>query len=54
MHFNAFQLPKWGLKNSRAIATSEENKIKNIDVPSNADVIIIGKYVYKKQDKESC
>ncbi|XP_011689604.1 PREDICTED: sarcosine dehydrogenase, mitochondrial [Wasmannia auropunctata] len=36
------KLPKWGLRNNRAVATFKENETKSIDVPSNADVVIIG------------
>lgn len=44
MFFLIFELPKWSLRNNRAVATFKESEIKNTDVPSNADVVIIGKF----------
>lgn len=41
--FSFFQLSKWSFRNNRTITTyNGKNMTKKIDIPNNADVVIIG------------
>jgi len=51
--FFFFQLLKWNFKNIRTITIGafNENRIKNIDVPNSADVVIIGEFMLKTKQR---